>query len=951
MQMPAVQLQGVSHRYGTQQALNVVSSILAPGQSIGLIGPDGVGKSTLLSLMAGIRTIQSGRVRVLGEDVAERAARDRLSYRVAFMPQGLGQNLYPTLSVMENVDFHARLYGLNRAARRQRIGWLLDATGLANFPDRPAGKLSGGMKQKLGLCCALVHSPELLILDEPTTGVDPLSRRQFWDLVGSLRTEQPGMTVIVATAYIDEAERFEHLLAMDDGHLIADAPTQQVLRDTGSQTLEEAYVKLLPENRRGTGVGLKIPAFIPDPALPPAMEAHGLTKRFGAFTAVDRVDFRIPQGEIFGFLGSNGCGKSTTMKMLTGLLPPTEGDASLLGRPTDASDLATRMRVGYMSQAFSLYKELTVRRNLQLHARLYQMSTAEGRKAIEAAMTRFELNDVADIKPEALPLGIRQRLQLAAACLHRPRVLILDEPTSGVDPVARQHFWTQLIDMSRRDRITIFVSTHFMNEAMLCDRISLMHQGRVLAVGTPRELCRRQGTDDLETAFIAYLEQNKPAELKSQGQRVPQARQSPIEPEPKPSEQHPSTEPARREMAVPGLSAAANQSLPNAHIRTGGGTGHSGPFTWLVLVWCFAVREYRELIRDRVRLFVVLLGPVLLMSASAVGVSFDMKDIRVHVLDRDGSVLSRELVRQFEGSPYFVVEEVHDGRAANRRLSSGRSRLTIEIPDGFGRYLEEGRRPEVGFIIDGAIPFTADNIKGFVQGIAADYSRARLHESGLTTPGAGGAAVEPRFVYNQDFRSVDAVAPGMIMLSLALIPVMMTALGVVREKEIGSIGNLYTSPASSLQFLLGKQLPYIGVSVLSYLILVWLTIVLFGVPLKGNFAAVTVGAVFQIFAATGMGLLISTFLRSQVAAVFASAIVAVIPAMNFSGLLYPVSTLDGVQYRVAWTFPGTWFQRISLGGFTKALGWSDFWLPYLALLLIGTCYVLLASRLLKKQTP
>ena len=246
---------------------------------------------------------------------------------------------------------------------------------------------------------------------------------------------------------------------------------------------------------------------MPDPDSPPAIEAHGLTKRFGSFTAVDHVSFTIPKGEIFGFLGSNGCGKSTTMKMLTGLLDATEGSAELLGQPVDAGGMAVKMRVGYMSQAFSLYEELSVRQNLMLHAKLYRMG-GKSAEAVQNALQQFDLADVADTAPAALPLGIRQRLQLAAACLHSPEVLILDEPTSGVDPAARDMFWRTLLQLSRRDRITIFVSTHFMNEVERCDRISLMHQGRVLAVGTPAELVARSGRLNMEEAFIHYLEED-----------------------------------------------------------------------------------------------------------------------------------------------------------------------------------------------------------------------------------------------------------------------------------------------------------------------------------------------------------------------------------------------------------------------------------------------------------
>ena len=351
----AVEVKAVGHRYGSATALADVSLSLPAGSTIGLIGPDGVGKSTLLGLVAGVKRLQQGSVRVLGADLSDARQREALSPRIAFMPQGLGKNLYPTLSVHENIDFFGRLFGLGASECRARILRLANATGLAPFLDRPAGKLSGGMKQKLGLCCSLVHDPSLLILDEPTTGVDPLSRRQFWELIDELRAENREMTVIVATAYMDEAERFEYLIAMDAGRVLISDSKSNVLARTKAASLEQAYVSLLPEERRAQSQGFSIPPYH-SPGGEPAIEAQNLTRRFGDFTAVDNVSFHIDRGEIFGFLGSNGCGKTTTMKMLTGLLDVTSGSAKLLGKPIAAGDMQTRLKVGYMSQAFSLYR-------------------------------------------------------------------------------------------------------------------------------------------------------------------------------------------------------------------------------------------------------------------------------------------------------------------------------------------------------------------------------------------------------------------------------------------------------------------------------------------------------------------------------------------------------------------------------------------------------------------
>ena len=979
--MNTVSIQNLSHRYGKTLALDDVSLDIPKGATVGLIGPDGVGKSTLLSLMAGVKVIQDGRVEVLGGDMADKDVRRDLSHRIAFMPQGLGRNLYPTLSVYENIDFHARLFGLDGQERTRQIARLMEATRLAPFSGRAAGKLSGGMKQKLSLCCALVHSPDLLILDEPTTGVDPLSRRQFWALVDDLRREHAGMTVIVATAYIEEAQRFERLLAMDAGRLLANKPTADVLADYGTDVLEEAYVKMLPpEKQQGSG-GLDITPFVPDPAAPPAMEAHGLTKRFGDFTAVDHVSFTIQKGEIFGFLGSNGCGKSTTMKMLTGLLEATEGDATLLGKPIDAGGLDTKMRVGYMSQAFSLYEELSVRRNLDLHARLYQMG-AKGAAAVEEALQQFDLADVADTAPASLPLGIRQRLQLAAACLHHPEVLILDEPTSGVDPAARDMFWRHLLKLSREDKITIFVSTHFMNEAARCDRISFMHKGRVLAVGTPAELAARQNAPDLEEAFVQYLIE---AEGGEGGERSSRQEAAHSESDQRELLQNtdgvrePSSHTLPAETPTVGYSAQATHAGGESDDRhselsddlqgknTGSSETQSGvreqssyalrdnPNTQsfkyrFSMIWTFARREAKELLRDKIRLFFAVFGPLIIMASVSWGISFDVRNLKFAVYDRDQTAASRELVEYFDGSRYFLQQPPIQSEAEiDTVLKSSGAILVIDIPSGFGRDLARGLKPEVGFYVDGSMPFNATNIRGYIGSLITAYTKDRIAESGLPVSLKAPAGIEPRFMYNQDFDSINAIAPGVMMLVLMMIPAMMSAVGVVREREIGSIANFYASPAAVAQYLIGKQLPYIAVGMVNFAAMMLMIIYLFGVPLKGSFAGLAVGTLLMVSASTALGLLISCFVRSQLAAIFATAIITMIPAQTYSGFLYPLSTMEGGALIIGKTFPSSWYYTVSVGSFTKGLHTADLLHEYAAIAAFAATSLILACVLLKKQ--
>ncbi len=903
---PVARLRGIRLRYRKAVALDGVDLDVPAGCMVGLIGPDGVGKSSLLALLAGARRLQDGRLQVLGGDMADRRHRDTACPRIAYMPQGLGRNLYPTLSVEENLQFFARLFGHDAAERRRRIDELTRSTGLHAFLARPVGQLSGGMKQKLGLCCALIHDPDLLILDEPTTGVDPLARAQFWNLVARIRRRRPSMSVLVATAYMDEAQRFDWLVAMDAGKVLATGAPAELLARTAAPTLEAAFIALLPEERRRGYAPVEIPPLRLEADGEAAIEARGLTMRFGDFVAVDHVDFRIRRGEIFGFLGSNGCGKSTTMKMLTGLLPASEGRAWLLGKELDPRDLDTRRRVGYMSQGFSLYGELTVRQNLLLHARLFHVDEAEVPGRVEEMVRRFGLSDVLDSLPESMPLGMRQRLSLAVAMVHEPDLLILDEPTSGVDPVARDGFWRLLIELSRRDRVTIFISTHFMNEAERCDRISLMHAGKVLDSDTPAALVAKHGAKTLEEAFIACLVEAGGGAPAEEG-----------------------------DAEMPGDAVAA----PAPRHRS------FSPRRMLSYLW----RETLELRRDPVRGTLALAGSLLLMFVIGYGISLDVENLRYAVLDRDGSALSHDYALNLSGSRYFIEHApIADYAELDRRMRSGELSLAIEIPPGFGRDLARGRDVEVGAWIDGAMPTRAETVKGYVGGMhqlwLAQQARERL---GLSTASAFG--VETRFRYNPDVRSLPAMVPAVIPLLLLMLPAMLTALAVVREKELGSIVNLYVTPTTRLEFLLGKQLPYVGLALLNFLLMSLAAVTVFGVPVAGSYPTLLLAALIFGVVATGMGLVASAVTRSQIAAMFFTMIGTMIPAVQFAGLIDPVSSLEGSGRVIGNVYPATYMFTISRGVFNKALGFADLQSAFWPLLLAVPVVLGAAVLLLKKQ--
>ncbi|HBX8243797.1 TPA: ABC transporter ATP-binding protein/permease, partial [Klebsiella pneumoniae] len=850
---PVALLEHVGQQFGATIALRDISLAIPARRMVGLIGPDGVGKSSLLSLIAGARTIEQGNVMVLGGDMRDVHHRREVCPKIAWMPQGLGKNLYHTLSVYENVDFFARLFGHDKAERELRINELLQSTGLAPFRDRPAGKLSGGMKQKLGLCCALIHDPQLLILDEPTTGVDPLSRAQFWELIDSIRQRQPAMSVLVATAYMEEAERFDWLVAMNAGEVLATGSAAELKAQTGSQTLEQAFIALLPEAQRQTHRAVVIP---PRDSREEeiAIEARGLTMRFGNFVAVDHVNFRIARGEIFGFLGSNGCGKSTTMKMLTGLLPASEGEAWLFGQPVDPKDIATRQRVGYMSQAFSLYSELTVLQNLELHARLFHIPDGEIPGRVAEMCERFMLTEVEDALPADLPLGIRQRLSLAVAVIHRPEMLILDEPTSGVDPVARDMFWQLMVDLARQDQVTIFISTHFMNEAERCDRISLMHAGKVLASDTPQALVEQRGSNSLEEAFIAWLKEAQPS--------------SPVPEEP--------------------TSTVASHS------------GHTAPRQAFSLrrLFSYSRREALELRRDPVRSTLALLGTVILMFIMGYGISMDVEDLRFAVLDRDQTLSSQGWSQNLAGSRYFIEQApLRSYDELDRRMRDGELAVAIEIPPNFGRDIARGTPVQIGVWVDGAMPNRAETVRGYVQAMHLAWLQEMAGRQSSPQRDTSLISIETRYRYNPDVKSLPAIVPAVIPLLLMMIPAMLSALSVVREKELGSIINLYVTPTTRSEFLLGKQLPYIVLGMFNFFLLCALSVFVFGVAHKGSFLTLTLAALLYVTIATGLGLLISTFMKSQIAAIFGTAIITLIPATQFSGMIDPVASLEG---------PGRW---------------------------------------------
>lgn len=547
-----VRVRGLRKRYGRQEAVSGVDLDVHQGEIYGLIGPDAAGKSSLMKAIAGVLSYDAGVVEVFDSRIDSERRAERIKSRIGFLPQGLGQNLYPDLSVDENLDFFARLRLVADSDVRKRKNRLLAMTRLAPFRDRSMKHLSGGMKQKLGLICTLIHGPELLILDEPTTGVDPVSRRDFWTILSELVEEQ-GLSALVSTAYMDEAARFHRLSFLFQGRVLAcgrpseihalspgsivtvqavpqiDAllrlkkvfpqvetvgPTLRVFVDELSREAAIHQVRTALEGLHVHEIGGETPdpedAFVallrrqkvvqesgedlaPGPSAGTqnegsAIEARELIRQFGEFRAVDRVSFQVNRGEIFGLLGSNGAGKTTVIKMLTGILKPTGGEGWVAGANMLKTAGVIKERIGYMSQAFSLYLDLTVVENIQLFAGVYGLGSRETALRLNWLLNMAGLTGFEATPAGRLPMGVRQRLALGCALVHRPRVLFLDEPTSGVDPIGRRRFWEILLRLSREEGVAILVTTHYMGEAEHCDRLALMYAGRVVSEGSPSEM-------------------------------------------------------------------------------------------------------------------------------------------------------------------------------------------------------------------------------------------------------------------------------------------------------------------------------------------------------------------------------------------------------------------------------------------------------------------------------
>ena len=945
------------------QALDSVSFEARRGALTALVGPDGAGKSTLMRLSAGLMTADSGDLSVLGIDIA--ADPQQVQSLIGYMPQKFG--LYQDLSVQENLDLYADLHGIGADERRDRYPRLMEMTALGPFVQRQAGRLSGGMKQKLGLACTLICSPELLLLDEPTVGVDPLSRRELWAIILQLVKDE-GLTVLLSTSYLDEAERCGHVIVLHEGKVLshgrpdevaelatgrvflAEPPPGRTPRGMQARMLdspdvidavpEGGHVRLvMAAEASGTtfdgasmtpararfedGFMLLLRRITPDrPAVAMTLERHpaadgdqvvvevkDLVRHFGAFTAVDHVSFAVRRSEIFGLLGPNGAGKTTTFRMLCGLLPPTHGTLRVAGVDLHRARAAARQQLGYVAQKFALYGDLSVAENLDFFASAYGLRGARRRERIAWALKQFELEPLMRQPSGLLPGGYKQRLAMAAALLHEPEILFLDEPTSGADPLARREFWRRITSLAEQG-VTVIVTTHFMEEAEYCDHVAILDHGRVLAHGTPAEIRRYAPVEEgresrMEDAFIAIVAASRKVE------------------------------------ASPPVQLQVTAPRP---FTIDGTPGDLTARVWRI--WALVKKEVRQILRDPSSIAVGVVMPVLLILLFGYGLTLDVKNVPVAVVLEDTSPDAIELASTFQLSPYFHAQLMTSMAQAEDLILASQVDGIIRIRPDFSRQMRSGDA-EVQILAHGRDANRARIIQGYAQGAVGQWNARRIAEGQNVS--SGPVVVQDRLWFNEANESRYFLVPGLIVLVMTVLGALLTALVVAREWEQGTFEALFVTPIRAGEILLSKVLPYLGLGIFGLVLCLLAAKFLFQVPFLGSLWVLSLGSLLYLLVALGMGLLISSTVKAQFVASLIVVVAAFIPALMLSGFLFELHNLPAAVRLLSYLFPARYYvallQTVLLAG--------DVWsviLPNLAVL-AGMAILLLALTRLgfKKQ--
>jgi len=930
----SIQLDQVGKIFSTDPkippALFNISAQIKKGTLTGIVGADGSGKTTLLRIIANLLSLSEGKITIEGFDPEKESS--NLRSMIGYMPQKFG--LYDELSVIENLTLYADLRSVPQEERTQIFIHLLHFTALSPFIHRRAGYLSGGMKQKLGLACALLGKPKILLLDEPSVGVDPISRRELWKMVGALLEE--GMTILWSTSYLYEAEECEEVLILEKGQLIYSGSPQVLTermkgRSIQIQNAEKNHRLLLQKALscdeimdgiiQGKNIRLVLKEKGKFPALdtltseadarmvtvPPrfedayidllgglkkeflsasffnlkkdeteknelAIEAHALTKKFDSFIATNQISFSVKKGEIFCLLGPNGAGKSTTYKMLCGLLTPTSGSAKILGIDLQKNPAQARQKLGYMAQKFSLYGDLTLEQNLTFYSGLYGLSGEAQKEKMSEMIDIFELQPYLAIKSHHLPLGFKQRLALACAIMHNPAILFLDEPTSGVDPIARREFWTHINRLVEQG-MTVIVTTHFMDEAEYCDHIALIYKGKLIATGTPEELKNQvrnsQQTDpSMEEAFIELIKQQDKTELL---ENVPN----------KENLQH---------------------NLPVLKIKTGGFNNQNGLTRFIALF----KKEFYQIIRDPSSILVAFILPMLLLFIFGFGINLDTSKIRLGIVLHDSSSDARRFEQSYHYSPFIEAITLNSFKDAEYLLTKGKIRGIIIIQSDFSIKLKQkNKTAPIQVITDGAEPNTANFVIGYATGAWQNWLSQRANES--AKPIMNLINLEPRYWYNPATISRFFLVPGSIVLIMTVIGALLTSLVIAREWERGTMEALLLTPITRIEFLASKWIPYYLLGMMAMFVCTVIAIIVLGTPFRGSFFLLFIESSLFLGSVLGLGLFLSAALRNQFTAAQAALNIAYLPAMMLSGFVFEISSMPIIIQAITYILPARYF--------------------------------------------
>lgn len=976
----AIFLEGVTKKFPSDEniapALMAVFSKIVRGSITGLIGPDGAGKTTLIRIIAGLLSLTDGHVSVEGLDPAVHLT--QLRAILGYMPQKFG--LYEDLTVIENLTLYADLRGVLGDERITEFERLLEFTHLTDFTTRLSGDLSGGMKQKLGLACALLGQPKVLLLDEPSVGVDPISRRELWKMVNALVSG--GMTVIWSTCYLDEAELCDAVLLMNEGKLIYSGEPQVLTKKLGGRSVqiqniegdhrlvlqralcspkvmdgsiqgknirlllrkkgelprlellkagehayltpssprfEDAFIDMLGGGPGGESVLTKLMKPIPITAGSHAViEAKNLTKMFGAFAAASKINFKVKRGEIFGLLGPNGAGKSTTFKLMCGLLSSTSGTATVFGLDLKKNASQARQHIGYMAQKFSLYGDLTVQQNLQFFSGIYGLSGKRQQKKMSEMIAVFELKAFLNRKAGELSLGFKQRLSLACAIMHEPAILFLDEPTSGVDPIARREFWTHINGLVEKG-VTIMVTTHYIDEAEYCDRIGLIYQGILIETGTPDELKQRVISDSkpeptMEDAFVDLVRRYDEKTVKS----IPTAQKN--------LQHH--------------LYYSYYLKWKTEYIE------HYGAMRrWVAL----CQKEYHQIVRDPTSILIAVVIPVLMLFIFCFGISLDTSKIRLGIVMGDFSPQARHFEMALMGSPYIDAVPMKDRFLAAQELSAGHVRGLVIIQPNFSiRLTQAGGVAPVQIITDGSETNTANFVTAYAVGAWELWQAQQSADSGHAP--LNSIAIENRYWFNPEAMSRNFIVPGSIALVMTVIGALLSSLVIAREWERGTMEALLSTPVTRMEFFLSKLIPYYSLGMISMTVCALTGVILLGVPFNGSIVLLFIESSLFLGSVLGIGLLFSGMTRNQFNAAQAALNAAYLPAMILSGFVFEISSMPPIVQAVTYIIPARYFvealQTLFLSGNIPLLLFkSSLFLLVSALVFLSLAYRSIARKL------